>query len=105
VIAKAMKFFGQDVVLVCDECCDMAFGISDRPKIGETPDGAFDMVPDSEIEKKAPKDPGSTEGADSKPRNKAERLNKWCARACERSVIIKPHETFKYGSYGLENSK
>ena len=37
-----------------------------------------------------PVDPGTYEGEHGKPRTKEARLNKWCARECERSVIVDP---------------
>lgn len=36
----------------------------------------------------APIDPGTIEGEDSKPILPSERLNKWCCRECERSIIV-----------------
>lgn len=43
----------------------------------------------------APIDPGTYEGSDSKPQSPQERLNRWCARECERSVLASSNEEFE----------
>jgi hypothetical protein len=100
---------GGGEVLTCDGRCDKAWGINGRPKLffqeeegrprrleaGEEPRDWDDYVyvRDSELGK-AP-GPGETvglsEGGHMKPSDEpleardGERMNKWCARECERS--------------------
>lgn len=115
-IAKSGTFFGQPVILACDAQCHKAWGIGDRPRVylDESPqvvrgygydDVNFypDFFQDEDMRGKdvdnhamladhelpdAPIDPGSYEGDEGKPWLPEQRLNKWCARACERCVII-----------------
>lgn len=110
-IAKHITMFGQPCILACDAKCHKAWGINNRPRIflDESPqvirgygfeasyspdveDEDFDYdntvkLADHELPD-APLDPGSYEGDHGKPRTPNERLNKWCARECERSVVI-----------------
>jgi hypothetical protein len=108
-IAKSGTYFGQPILLACDAKCSKAWGIADRPRVylqeqpqvirrgdfegGYFPDNeSLDMddyafLADDELPD-APVDPGSYEGDEGKPRKPEQRLNKWCARACERSCII-----------------
>ena len=37
----------------------------------------------------APENPGTSEGTDTKPKDK--RHNRWCARECERSQMVTMH--------------
>jgi hypothetical protein len=101
-IAKGITYFGQQVVLACDEQCGMAWGQSGRPGIEHSTPDAFNLTPDGEMTGTAPKQPGTSEGGHCKPQCAADRLNKWCARECERSVIVRPTESFRYGAHGLE---
>jgi hypothetical protein len=47
----------------------------------------------------APIDPGTYEGGHGKPENKNERLNKWCARECERSIIVEVNQPLELKNY------
>lgn len=87
-IAKAIIYFGQPCVVACDARCDKAWGINSRPRVEFDPDDPDDhaMYADGELGA-APSDPGTYEGGQGKPQSKAERLNKWCVRECERSVL------------------
>ncbi len=82
------KISGGSEVLCCDGNCSKAWGINTRSKI-QLSDDVDDTVylADDELGT-APEDPGTGEGGHAKPRNESERLNKWCARECERSMIV-----------------
>lgn len=108
-ISKSGTYFGQPIIIACDAKCHKAWG-SIRPRVYlDDPTGkvygdgftdspypdddetidvdnwaqlADDELPD------APDDNGWTEGDEAKPRAPEERLNKWCARQCERSCIV-----------------
>jgi len=93
-------------VLTCDGRCDKAWGINGRPKLfyqaeegpprrleaGEEPREADDYVYVRDSELGTAPGPGETvgisEGSDMKPSAEpiadGERMNKWCARECER---------------------
>ncbi len=43
---------------------------------------------------RAPVNPGTYEGNDCKPKSTKDRLNKWCARECERSKLIEANTEF-----------
>jgi hypothetical protein len=110
-IAKSILMFGQPCILACDAKCHKAWGINNRPQIylddptqtirgygyeaERSPDfengqGDYDNTVDLADDElgNAPEDPGTGEGGHGKPRTSEERLNKWCARECERSVTI-----------------
>jgi len=82
-------FCGNDVLLVCDEKCNKAWGISSREKFwfSEDEDDDYEFLADPELGD-APEDPGSYEGGEGKPVDLNDRHNKWCARECERSALI-----------------
>lgn len=110
-IAKAVRYFGQPCILICDAKCRKAWGINNRPQIyvgdpaqevygygfkREVPQGVYDQIidendtfylSDDELGE-APIDPGTYEGGHAKPQTPEQRLNKWCARECERSKLI-----------------
>lgn len=108
-ISKSITYFGQSCFLSCDANCTKAWGMNNRPKLYRTVSGQYEaltfeqscdeaLVPDGDdycyladgelgI---APIDPGTYEGDQAKPRNSTQRLNKWCARECERSSIDDP---------------
>ena len=102
-LTKQITFFGEQQVIACDGRCDKAWGINGRPhrKLSEDPDDTVDL-PDSALGT-AP-GPGYTntfsEGCDCKPSavaircdgTQGYRMNRWCCRECERSVIVKPGE-------------
>lgn len=85
-IAKHITYFGKPCVLACDAQCTKAWGINSRPRVEFDEDDDFAYLADAELGI-APDDPGTYEGWDGKPRTTAARLNKWCARECERSKI------------------
>jgi hypothetical protein len=93
---KPIVYFGQDVVLICDGKCNKAWGRNSRPKhyFSDDPDD-YAYVPDQDLGE-APDDPGTYEGNHGKPTMSAHGyLNKWCARECERSEIVKDGEEFE----------
>ena len=82
---KMIKYCYVDTLLVCDGNCSKAWGITKRPRRSLSDDqDDYVYIADSELGT-APKDPESYEGGVAKPVNKEDRLNKWCARECERS--------------------
>jgi hypothetical protein len=102
VLVKTISWFGRDVSLACDGRCDKAFGINGRPKtyLGDDPDDyvylgddAIGMAPG----------PGETvimtEGSSLKPSagplTDATKMNKWCARECERSTMAEEGEAIR----------
>jgi hypothetical protein len=94
-ILKQIKYLGKDLVLICDEKCEKAFGINNRPKIQLSDDeDDYEWLSDNEL-KEAPMDTGICEGGQSKPINKNEVLNKWCCRECERSRLVNDLEYFE----------
>ena len=98
-IQKQVRFFGEQVVLACDGRCDKAWGINGRARVLlSTKDDDHVLVPDSALGAAPP--PGQTvgvaEGNDCKPSavplTDGGRMNKWCARECERGGIYKLSE-------------
>lgn len=84
-IIKAVLYFGQPCALVCDARCEKAWGINSRPQVRFDDEDDTAYLADDELGI-APEDPGTYEGGRAKPVRPEERLNKWCARECERSV-------------------
>lgn len=86
-------YFGKPITLICDQNCDKVWGINNRPKVylrGEETDEEVDdhySLADGELGI-APVNPGTYEGDHAKPVNGVDLHNKWCARECERSVIV-----------------
>lgn len=94
-IAKSITFFGNKCILVCDGNCEKAWGISNRPKIQLSDDiDDYEYLSDGELET-APENPGTYEGECGKPTSPTEKLNKWCARECERSEMPRDGEWFQ----------
>jgi len=91
-LAGIILWFGQQMILACDARCHKAWGINRRPReqLSDNEDD-FAFLADHELGI-APRDPGTYEGTDGKPTDKDCRLNRWCARECERSVKVKPGE-------------
>ena len=87
-----ITFCGLTAKVICDEKCEKAWGLNSRPKIehSEDPDD-YTFLSDKELEV-APKDPGTYEGGDGKPRTTEEHHNRWCVRECERSEMSKPFQ-------------
>lgn len=92
-IAKVVYYFERPIVLVCDARCDKAWGVSQRPRVALDPSDPDDKawLADDELGT-APVNPGTYEGIDGKPNGPDWRLNRWCARECERCVHGKPGE-------------
>lgn len=108
-IKKHITYFGRSAVMACDGQCDKAWGINKRPKLyymepgipprelkdKERPvdDGDYLYLADGVLGK-APANPDTYEGGEGKPyqgrlnQANAHLMNKWCARECERSVIV-----------------
>lgn len=111
-IQKDILYCGQRVTIACDGECHKAWGKNGRPRSMVVPEPIPVLVPvlaspasgfqagppldpddwfyyaDHELPF-APKEVGSYEGEDTKPKVRSERLNKWCARECERCVMVK----------------
>ena len=88
-IQKQITFFGHQCILACDANCEKAWGINHRPRILFNPPDLDDyaFLSDGELGT-APVEPGTWEGADGKPQMPQDMLNKWCARECERSIVV-----------------
>jgi len=94
-IAKAIKYFGKDLILICDAKCNKAWGINGRPQKQLSEDeNDYEWLADNELPE-APQDPGTYEGGHAKPIYFGDRLNKWCARECERSEKIEWNTEFQ----------
>ena len=99
-IAKVIAYFDKTACVCCDQKCNKAWGISQRPRVqlqdlGTDPDD-FYFLADDEIAEDAPANPRTYEGSDAKPtayENPEEHLlNKWCVRECERFAMSAPGE-------------
>lgn len=113
-ITKDVLFCGVPVTFGCDGQCHKAWGIQYRPRVqlsANVDDYAY--LADHEVGF-APADPGTSEGPDSKPCNTVmtdgQRMNKWCARQCERSDMWKRGEQpllrlFDERRYNIPSSK
>jgi hypothetical protein len=74
--------------VACDAKCDKAWGINNRPRVQLSDDeDDYEFLADDELGA-APVDPGTYEGGHAKPDEVPEKHNKWCARECERSVLL-----------------
>lgn len=89
---KIITYFGQKCKVNCDEKCNKAWGINNRP-YKQLSDNEDDIVwlSDNELNE-APEDPGTYEGGDAKPTSKDQIPNKWCVRECERCAKSSPGE-------------
>jgi hypothetical protein len=86
-IQKQITFFGYQLILACDANCQKAWGINTRPKILFPPDeDDYAFLADGELGI-APMNTGTYEGGCAKPYPE-NLLNKWCARECERGVMV-----------------
>lgn len=104
VFCKSILWFGRHVLLACDANCAKAWGINCRPCIhlsAEPDDYVF--APDDMLGF-APADPGTYEGGHGKPSAPDERGNKWCARECERSIIVEDGERLELRDYAHPRS-
>jgi hypothetical protein len=101
-IARAIKYFGKDAVLICDGKCNKAWGINLRPKSSLSDDPDDVVYHRDDMLGNAPIDPGTYEGGHAKPQGGgAARLNKWCARECERSAVAWTLEEFEIPNYSV----
>lgn len=91
-LAKPITYFGREVVLICDKNCAQAWGLNSRPTVEV--EGNTLYIADGE--QQAPNNPGTSEGGHVKPSGCDDRykLNKWCARECERSALAHHSEEF-----------
>lgn len=94
-LLRVVTAYGERMALGCDGRCERAYGRQDRPKVfaGTGNDDDWAWLADSEIKELAPENPGSYEGGVGKPKEAADRLNRWCFRECERSVFAGSRET------------
>lgn len=87
---KLIQYFGQTAKVVCDEQCDKAWGINNRPTISLS-DNEDDYAYRSDNELgDAPANPGTYEGGQAKPVDKLDIPNNWCVRECERCSMSSP---------------
>lgn len=84
-LLKLVIYGQQPLAVACDGKCNKAWGMNNRPKnqLSEKNVDDYEWLSDNELGE-APIDPGTMEGADRKPVNMSERMNKWCVRECER---------------------
>ena len=95
-IARQITWWNKDDkrILACDAKCEKAWGINRRPKVSMSEDeDDYAYLTDDELGT-APEDPGTAEGFESKPTCPEQRLNRWCTRECERSVMVLPNTEF-----------
>jgi len=80
--AKKINYFMVPHYLICDGDCDHAWGINW----------------DGRKKRKAPACTGTWEGGHGKPNcyHQAELMNKWCARECERSIMLRREKDEKF---------
>jgi hypothetical protein len=89
---KQITYFGQPAKVACDENCNKAWGINNRPKIQLSEDeDDYAYLSDDELGD-APENPGTYEGGHAKPTHKSQIPNKWCVRECERCSLSSPGE-------------
>ena len=94
-IQKQISWFRQQCILACDGKCYKAWGINKRPRKQLSDDiDDYEWLSDNELGC-APLNPGTYEGCDGKPIETDDKLNKWCARECERSNIFRIGEEIK----------
>ncbi len=85
-IIKRITYFGKDTLLICDGDCHHAYGCNGGRFRGND-EGHTDEYMSANFGK-SPKDPGTYEGVERKGKPINRRMNKWCARECERSTIV-----------------
>lgn len=85
---KQITYCGEQRIVACDEKCNKAWGINQRPKrsLSKDPDD-YEYLSDDELPD-APIHPGTYEGGHAKPVNGVGIPNKWCVRECERCVMV-----------------
>jgi hypothetical protein len=89
---KEIFYSGKNVIACCDENCNKAWGVQNRPsiKLSENIDDIV-YLSDNETDD-APINPGTYEGGHVKPINKQLIPNKWCVRECERCIFVEDGE-------------
>jgi hypothetical protein len=92
-IVRCGRFFGQPNAFACDAKCEKAWGNNSRPKVmlSDADEDDYAFLADPELGE-APADPGTYEGGHGKPQRPEDRLNKWCVRECERSIMVDEFE-------------
>jgi hypothetical protein len=92
---KEILYLGQKVLVGCDEQCNKAWGMTDRPRnqLSDNDDD-FEWLSDKELPD-APANPDTSEGWEYKPTCDEEKGNKWCIRQCERCVMVDVGETLQ----------
>lgn len=90
---KLVLYFAQPAKVACDERCEKAWGLNNRPKVvfSDDPDD-YAFLSDDELGE-APIDPGTYEGGHAKPQGKRGIPNKWCVRECERCAMSRVGES------------
>ncbi len=91
-LTRDIVFCEQPKVLACDGNCDKAWGYNTRPSrpVSDDPDD-YVFLSDGELGV-APANPGTYEGGHGKPTSDQKLESKWCARQCERHVMVDPGE-------------
>lgn len=90
-----ITFCGEKARVKCDRKCNKAWGINTRPREQLSSDeDDYCYLSDNELGN-APKDPGTYEYEDGKPKTPDEFPNKWCVRECERCAMSSPGEIMK----------
>ena len=97
-LAKPIMFCGHNLIIYCDGRCDLAWGIEKRPRkmLSKTDPDDFCYLGDEDPDIGAPPplEQCGSEGGDLKPSaasltsSDSPRMNRWCVRACERSIGI-----------------
>lgn len=98
-IFKLIKYFGKPVAVGCDAKCDKAWGHTSRPRVQLSADDDDFYYPADDELGRAPDNPGTYEGADAKPIEPQDMLNKWCVRECERCTWAKMGELVQPKSF------
>lgn len=87
---KIIQYVGQYAKVACDEKCNKAWGMNERPTVQLSDDeDDYAYLSDDELGE-APEDPGTYEGGEGKPVDKQGIPNKWCVRECERCSMSSP---------------
>lgn len=99
IYTKEILWFDRYVTLACDGQCGKAWGICNRPKVDFDPNEPDDYayLADHELGE-APDNTGTWEGGWGKPRG-PDKMNKWCARECERSGLFEAGEEIAISDY------
>lgn len=102
-LAKTITCLGRQAILICDKNCAQAWGLNSRPTF-EVEGRKFWIKDGEQI---SPNNPGTEEGGHVKPAGGQDhyKLNKWCARECERSVIVHCGESFILPDWSTSREK